>query len=165
MSSIEQDEQLVVFTIREPEQEQVLQKPCEKAIPGDGVTEAVMEGLLATARAQRSPKALGLAAPQIGVNVRACVVYYLGTWMPMLNPLMTGHVDRTSSRIEGCLSLPGRQMPVIRWQKCDVMWTRPDGKRVEMTFGGTEARIVQHELDHLKGLLIRDRRAEPVTTD
>jgi peptide deformylase len=158
-------EKLVVFTIREPRQEVVLETKCHDAIPGDGVTEAVIEGLLATARSQRNPKALGLAAPQIGVSIRACVVYYLGTWMPMLNPLITRHSDRVASRIEGCLSLPGRRVPVTRWQKVDVMWTKPDGMRVEMPFSGQEARIVQHEIDHLKGLLIRDRRAEPVTTD
>lgn len=96
---------------------------------------------------------IGLAAPQIGVALRVVLVKHL----VMVNPVITwfGPVKRTEH--EGCLSYPGVRTPVERSVRVKVTFENLRRERVERAFALLEARIVQHEVDHLDGVCrVRD---------
>lgn len=114
----------------------------------------------------------GLAAPQIGVGLR--VLIYGITHNPrypeappiaetvLINPRITPLGGETQLGWEGCLSVPGQRAEVERWQRLSVRWRDPQGKEQQREMSGFEARVVQHECDHLEGVLFPDRLAHPV---
>jgi len=106
-------------------------------------------------RSMRQWNGVGLAAPQVGYSLRMIVTEAKGETMVLANPTIleqTG-MDRM---VEGCLSLPGRQVNVARAATIWVKALNEDGKSVEFKQAGLLARIVQHEIDHLNGMLIID---------
>lgn len=104
-------------------------------------------------------RGLGLAAAQVGLNIRLFVVTHSGEIADgrvYVNPEMTdmsGAVDRE----EGCLSLPEVYVPLRRAQACTIRATGLDGKTFEERAEDLRARAWQHEMDHLNGILIYDR--------
>jgi peptide deformylase len=109
---------------------------------------------------------VGLAAPQVGVNKRLMVYNPSGDpkkWLEetiLINPKIVDSSDTTDSEIEGCLSFPGMNGEVIRpkWIKVEAMNLR--GKKIKKKYTGWEARIFQHEYDHLDGTVYIDRLSE-----
>jgi peptide deformylase len=106
----------------------------------------------------RANNGIGLAAVQVGVPMRVIVVGYLdGSTEVMVNPKVINPVSREWEKdIEGCLSLPGQAVLVRRRTSMTVMYQTVKGYRARMYPIGRNARIIQHELDHLKGVLITD---------
>jgi peptide deformylase len=106
----------------------------------------------------------GLAAPQIGL-LRRLFVYQLGEDsepVALVNPEIVSSSEETEVDGEGCLSLAllidqGHQVPVERHLRIHVRASDPAGEPVEFDAEGHEARVIQHELDHLDGTLILDR--------
>ena len=102
---------------------------------------------------------LGLAATQVGVLRRVFI------FLPdpeqeavaLVNPKLVETSDERVSDEEGCLSLQGVVIPVERHERVMVEATDPDGNEVRLELEGLPARIAQHELDHLDGVLILDR--------
>ncbi|MGH7316923.1 MAG: peptide deformylase [Candidatus Rokuibacteriota bacterium] len=107
---------------------------------------------------------IGLAAPQVGLPYRILVMDDgKGGAQALINPV----IDSRSGTIreeEGCLSLPGIFGEVERSKAIMVSAIDADGKPVVLEASGLKARIVQHELDHLDGVLFIDR-LPPVTRD
>lgn len=101
---------------------------------------------------------LGLAAPQIGLSHRLCVVRMNGKLMPLINPQITSRSNEMESAEEGCLSLPNVWVQVPRSVSIVVKYLDGKGKEQERALSNLEARIVQHEVDHLDGKLIVDYR-------
>lgn len=99
---------------------------------------------------------LGLAAPQIGQSLRLCVVKMNGRLTPMVNPEITYKSADTEFAEEGCLSLPNLWIQVPRSVQITVKYLDGKGKEQERMLEHLEARIVQHEVDHLDGKLIID---------
>ncbi len=103
-------------------------------------------------------KGVGIAAPQIGVNT--CVVHITVNdgrdTFPMINPEILERSEETEVETEGCLSLPGKWGPVERSIWVKAKFTNDKGEERVMRFEGFEARIVQHEVDHINGLLFVD---------
>jgi peptide deformylase len=103
----------------------------------------------------------GLAAPQIGAHWRVCVVLNdAGEVVPMINPEVVrtvGHVDD----YEGCLSFPGLWGKVERAATVTVKYLDLNGRPSRMKVTNITARAVQHEIDHLDGVLFVDRLSEP----
>ena len=104
----------------------------------------------------------GLAAPQVGVPRRVFVVdagWREGASAPMafVDPEVVKPSEELEAGVESCLSIPDRPMLVARPASVTLRWTDLAGERQEAAFGGAEARCVQHELDHLDGILILDR--------
>ena len=95
----------------------------------------------------------GLAAPQIGINKRVVVVRNGDHFFPMVNPVVVKKSGKKFLNHEGCLSLEGVRA-VERYSSVLVNYTDGKGKRQTKTFNGTLAIIVQHETDHLNGVLI-----------
>jgi len=103
---------------------------------------------------------VGLAAPQVGISKRILVLD--GTPvdpairpMVLINPEISDRQGEEVGR-EGCLSLPGIEVEVKRSQKIHVRAKSPEGETLEFDARGFFARIIQHEIDHLSGILLLD---------
>jgi peptide deformylase len=128
----------------------------------------LIDDLVETMRA--SPACVGLAAPQIGVSERAFVVDVTGHpktttshgLIAMINPVIVHSSGRVVGR-EGCMSVPDLTANVARATEIVVRGATPDGAELEISTEGFEARALQHEIDHLDGLLILDRVASLAT--
>jgi len=75
----------------------------------------------------------------------------------LINPKITGHSDEVQVGPEGCLSFPDIFANVERWYEVDAEYTDLDGKVQQVHARGLLARAIQHELDHLDGILLVDR--------
>ena len=119
---------------------------------------------------------IGLAAPQIGVNLRLVVFdvpepekdaseplspgeEILLPLMPFaaVNPEIVSYSQETAVRDEGCLSVPDLFAPVVRPRQVLFRTSTLDGQMIECEAGGLLGRCIQHELDHLDGVLFTDR--------
>jgi peptide deformylase len=102
---------------------------------------------------------VGLAAPQLGVSQRL-LVYRVGPDGPLVvlaNPEVAWESDETEVFEEGCLSIPGVTVDVDRPVHVRVRAVDEEGEPRSVEASGLEARVIQHELDHLDGVLILDR--------
>lgn len=101
---------------------------------------------------------LGLAAPQVGENLRLCVVKFGGKTHILINPEITYRSWRKEILEEGCLSFPGQWYGIKRSKKVKVKAQDREGKHLEMEAEDMLARAFQHEIDHLDGILFVDRK-------
>jgi peptide deformylase len=100
---------------------------------------------------------VGLAAPQIGVLQRLLVYDVDDDPQALVNPMLDEFSDEIEESDEGCLSVPGVTMPVERPVSLRVRGFDASGEPVEYRADGLKARVIQHEFDHLEGVLIVDR--------
>ena len=132
-----------------------------------------LSALLADMRdTMRAHDGAGLAAPQIGVPLRVVIFgmernprYPDAPAVPyteLVNPVLTPLADDEEEGWEGCLSVPGLRGAVPRFTRLHYEGLDPDGRRIARDVDGFHARVVQHECDHLDGILypmrIRDMR-------
>ncbi len=106
-------------------------------------------------------RGIGLAANQVGIPKRLCVVdisirEQKNPLIVLINPVIIGREGKEEAE-EGCLSLPGYLQTIKRSAKVIVKAFDREGKTIEMEATGLLARVFQHEIDHLDGLLIIDR--------
>ena len=101
-------------------------------------------------------KALGIAAPQIGISKRFFVMRPGVLWWVCLNPIITDHSDDLVAQDEGCLSLPGQMKRILRPSSVTVEFFNEKWEKEAHQLAGINARVFQHELDHLNGRLISD---------
>jgi peptide deformylase len=99
----------------------------------------------------------GLAAPQIGVPLRAIVTLVDDNLKVLLNPEIAKESSEEVEGEEGCLSIPGWYGPVLRKSNVTLRGLSQTGKPVKLKAEGWEARAFQHEIDHLDGVLFLDR--------
>ncbi|MFZ2051751.1 MAG: peptide deformylase [Solirubrobacteraceae bacterium] len=102
---------------------------------------------------------IGLAATQVGVLHRL-LVYRADPEQPiraLANPQIEWLSEETDVAAEGCLSIPGVHVDVTRPARLRVSAQDPTGASIEIEAEGLEARVIQHEIDHLDGVLILDR--------
>ena len=111
------------------------------------VADALMETLRANAE-----RCVGMAANMIGENVRIIAISDDGKYMEMFNPVIMKK-DGPFDTVEGCLSLDGTR-PVRRYRSIKVQWQTRDMKSRVRAFTGFTAQIIQHEVDHLSGIII-----------
>jgi len=102
-------------------------------------------------------KGVGLAAPQIGVSKRVIVVDVGEGLVELVNPEIIELSDETEIDIEGCLSIPGVQGEVERAKRIRVKGLDGDGNNVIINAEDFFARALQHEIDHLDGVLFVDK--------
>ncbi len=125
---------------------------------------SLIDSLIATAIAS---KGVGIAAPQISQPYRLFIVashpsdrYPYAPTMPptaMINPQILNHSEETVKDWEGCLSVPNVRGLVPRYRQIEVEYTTQAGEIKQEVFTDFIARIFQHELDHLDGILFVDR--------
>lgn len=99
---------------------------------------------------------LGIAAPQVGQSLRMCLAKIGNRIIPLINPTITWKSDDQEIAEEGCLSLPGISVSVPRAKHIIVHFLDTKGTSQERKLSNLSARIVQHEVDHLDGILIVD---------
>lgn len=107
---------------------------------------------------------VGLAAPQVGVNKRLIVVSLMKDYedetyrvIAMVNPDIIEHAETKVKWEEWCLSVPWENGDVERWDWVKVSFVDPEGRKYALKLEGLAARIVQHEIDHLDGILFIDK--------
>jgi len=108
-------------------------------------------------RTMHDAPGVGLAAPQVGVLQRLLVYDVDDDPRVLVNPVLDEYSDETEESDEGCLSVPGVTMPVERPVSLRVQGQDEYGEPVDFRAEGFEARVIQHENDHLDGVLIVDR--------
>ena len=121
-------------------------------------TRALIDDLLDTLR---DAQGVGIAAPQVGIRQRVCVVDVSGGRRPedllvLVNPAFEAR-DGLQLELEGCLSLPGFEATVPRPMRVRVRHLDRDGRERTIEGEGLLARAIQHEVDHLDGVLFIDR--------
>lgn len=139
-----------------------LKTPCEPVETFNAELRDFVEDLLDTCAA--GPGAVGIAAPQVGLLKRVCIVDATRARRPvpnhgrlvLVNPEIIAWDGFAVGR-EGCLSVPDYTGNVIRAEKIRLKAFDLDGQPLEFEMEGFEARIAQHELDHLDGILFLDR--------
>ncbi len=124
-----------------------------------GVQRRLIEDMLQTIREGDSP-GVGLAGPQVGVLERVFVFDTEERSGALINPVIVERSTDTIEEEEGCLSIPGIYMPVVRHQQVKVEGIDESGAEVSFEASDLLARICQHEIDHLDGVLFIDRLTE-----
>ena len=128
--------------------EKFLAQKAEQATPDDIQTAT---DLLETLEAHKDG-CVGMAANMIGVNKRIIVFEDAGGYMEMFNPRILRRAQPFEAE-EGCLSLPGTRK-TRRYREIKVEWQTRDMKTRIRGFSGWAAQIIQHEIDHLEGIII-----------
>lgn len=99
---------------------------------------------------------VGIAAPQIGVAKRIIAFDLNGKFYILVNPEIVETSEEEEESLEGCLSIPGVDAPVVRKLRAQVRGVTLDEKEIEVEGEGLMARVLQHEVDHLAGILFID---------
>ncbi|MFH0851817.1 MAG: peptide deformylase [Candidatus Peregrinibacteria bacterium] len=98
----------------------------------------------------------GLAAPQVGQSLQLCIALIEGKMTALINPAIVRKSKEAETQEEGCLSLPGLQVSVTRPVTITVKYLNEKGLPEERRLSDFSARTVQHEVDHLNGVLLAD---------
>lgn len=134
--------------------------PVLKGRAHDVDTEAdqeLRELVRAMAETMYAENGVGLAAPQVGVDKRVIVFDVDDRLAALCNPVITEFGDDTVVDEEGCLSVPGVNVPVERSQRVVCQGVTIEGREITIEAEDLLARVLQHEIDHLDGILILDR--------
>lgn len=113
-------------------------------------------------KTMEAEKGIGLAAPQVSSNLRICVARINNTVYTLINPKIKSYSRKKEVFEEGCLSFPGKFFPVERPIKVKIKARDASGKKIKIRAEGLLARVLQHEIDHLDGILIIDRAIHPI---
>lgn len=127
-------------------------------VPRDEDMSAVIDEMF---EIMRSSGGIGLAAPQVGLSKRLFIVEVEeGEPLVFINPELIETSTSFAKNDEGCLSLPGVYGPVMRPKKIVIQAENRQRRRFKMEATGVMAVCVQHELDHLNGILFLDKMEE-----
>src|SRR3954454_15103818 len=130
-----------------------------RATPVDRFDDSLKRQVQRMAGIMNDALGVGLAAPQLGVSQRL-LVYRVGPEAPVIalvNPEIDWSSDESETFEEGCLSIPGVQVDVERPVHVRVRARDEEGEDRLVEASGLEARVIQHEMDHLDGVLILER--------
>ena len=138
--------------------EETLRQP---ALPVESIDEELHELVRDMFVTMEHDSGIGLAAPQIGKNIRLFIVKIDdGIERVFINPQIIATSEQQCSYEEGCLSIPKQYASVIRPESVTVQYKDLQGRRKTLEARGLLARVIQHEYDHLEGILFIDRIAE-----
>jgi peptide deformylase len=128
-----------------------------KALPVKEIAPEILNLIKDMAETMYTDSGVGLAAPQVGVSKRIIVIDGEEEGlMVLINPILVKSEGELVEE-EGCLSIPGIYSQVKRASKVTVRALNENGDPIEMTKEGLAARALQHEIDHLDGILFIDR--------
>jgi len=128
-----------------------------KALPVKEITPEILNLIRDMAETMYADSGIGLAAPQVGISKRITVIDGEEDGLIVLiNPMIVKSEGELVEE-EGCLSVPGIYSQVKRSSKVTVKALNQNGDPIEMTKEGLAARALQHEIDHLDGILFIDR--------
>ena len=133
----------------------VLRKKCGKI--KDPLDPEIQELIAGMIKAMKDNNGMGLAAPQVGKSIRLCIIEESGQLYALINPKIKSQSREKVPGEEGCLSFPGKFLNIERSEKVKVRCLDEKGKQVKIKAAGLLARALQHEIDHLDGVLFVDR--------
>ncbi len=157
--------QLKIFTIEDSKEEKLLRK-VSREVDRDEIEnkdfQQFLKDLLHTARTSEEQVGIesgGISAPQVGVSKRVVYIlnYDTGEFELLINPVVQSIGSKRDIDIEGCLSIPNIEKNVERYKKIKIKYIDNEGKKVNRRFTGLNARVIQHEVDHLDGVLFIDK--------
>ncbi len=122
----------------------------------DKNVDQLITDLTETLEAQTTPPGLGLSAPQIGVFKRVFVAHIRNRIKGFVNPKILKFSTKDVAYLEGCFSVPDLYGHVIRPAEIDLEAQDKLGKKSTNHYKGLASRIIQHEIDHLNGVLFTD---------
>lgn len=131
----------------------VLRKTCRTQLTFDERLHQILDDMKETMYAAEG---VGLAAPQVGILRRFCVIDVGDGIIDLINPVITER-EGSQTGSEGCLSVPNRYEEVTRPMKVTVRAQDRNGNNITVTGEGLLARAMCHEIDHLDGILYIDR--------
>ncbi|MDD5623686.1 MAG: peptide deformylase [Candidatus Peribacteraceae bacterium] len=120
------------------------------------VTKAILKLLKDMRETLKKEEGAGLAAPQVGQSLAICLALIDGKVTALINPEILRSGKDADTQEEGCLSLPGLTVAVTRPTDITVRYLDESGREQERCFRDFDARVVQHEMDHLVGRLLTD---------
>jgi peptide deformylase len=121
------------------------------------ITPEIKQLILDMAQTMKENKGVGLAANQVGQGIRLCLISTEKGPLALINPQITWKSLRRKVEEEGCLSCPGVYGFVKRSKIIYVRALNQEGKVISFRAEGLFARVIQHEVDHLNGILIIDK--------
>lgn len=149
----------------------ILREPTEEVTRFDDELQQLIDDMIET---MREAPGVGLAAPQIGRSLKLTVIETLADidedgkeieetrdLYVIANPEIVWTSRTSVDGIEGCLSIPGYLGEVERYESIRVLAQDRHGKKIKLRLQGWTARIFQHEIDHLNGVLFIDRLTDP----
>lgn len=149
----------------------LLTQPSQEVVKVDKKIKALIDEMKVTLANTVDPKGVGLAAPQVGVNLRLFIAKptdespHLICINPKIIkveglPKVTKKATRRKSLLEGCLSIPTIWGPVERAKTVTIEYIDENGNNHHRIFKGFLATVIQHEIDHLDGVLFTKRNIE-----
>jgi len=152
-----------IVTVKDP----VLRNISKEVKVFDKKTFSLIKNLKETLYIQKDPIGVGLAAPQIGRNFRIFAMKPKDDITIIVNPIVVSVsktpkdlMDEHIKLMEGCLSLPNLYGPLKRPDNIKINYLDGNGEKQTKLFEAFEAQIIQHEIDHLEGVLFTDRLIE-----
>ncbi len=156
----------VVPILTEPNK--LLHKKCRDVIAFNEDTKKLVQNLLDSVRDAKKPIGAGLAAPQVGMLKRVCIArqfpdesskYDTGSIIDyvLINPVLKRASKEKGLEWEGCLSLPDLYAQVERAKKITIEAYNVEGEKFHLNASDFLARVIQHEMDHLDGILITNK--------
>ena len=127
-----------------------------KTKPVSKVTKELRQLIKDMIETMHEASGVGLAAPQVARIERVCIAVIDGKVTPLINPKITKRSKETDVDQEGCLSLPNVWLMIPRPVKIELEYLDLKGKKQQRKLEQFDARVVQHEVDHLEGVLIVD---------
>ncbi len=149
--------------------DEILRQKTEKVTVFDQSLQDLAQDLIDTVRNAQEPEGAGLSANQIGVSKSVCVVRKFredvdgqpsteeAEIIVMVNPKIIKASKETEADWEGCLSIPDKYGRVRRPKKIKVKYQDTTGRQRTINMSNFFARVVQHEIDHLNGILFTDK--------
>jgi len=139
--------------------DRVLRQPAKRVAKVDSKLRDLVRKMLQT---MYSEDGIGLAAPQVGVNKQLLVVdadpeNAAAQPLVLVNPKIISYSDTLATGQEGCLSIPGVYLDVVRPEAVEVSFKDESGRPQKMKVNDLVARVIQHEMDHLNGVMFVDR--------
>ncbi len=137
---------------------EVLHKPAKNVTEFNGELKNLIEEMF---EIMYKSNGVGLAANQIGIPLKVAVIDVTPAGhegkVVLINPKIKSHSKKLILDDEGCLSVPGLYLPVLRYQSVSVEYQDIEGKKQIINAEGYFAKAIQHEIDHLEGILFVER--------
>lgn len=157
------DEPMHVYQVDSAVEEQVLRMRCEEVLPTDEGLKYLIARMYKTVRNEEKP-GVGIAAPQVGINRRVFLVQRMDKkgepFEFFINPEIVWYSKILRRGEEGCLSIANEYGEVYRSLAIQITYYDLSGEHFQEVIEGFTAVIIQHEFDHLNGVLFTDRIKE-----
>jgi len=138
--------------------EKTLRQKCDLVDKTEIETNAMQSFLQDMFKTLESANGIGLAAPQVGVSSQICIINLWNQRLVLINPQIIRYSRKKEISEEGCLSFPRKFIPVQRAKKIKIKYLDEKGKKRKVKVRDLLARVIQHEVDHLNGILFIDRQ-------